>query len=435
MRIIRKYDENSTNKYVYMILTKYFVTGYKNLKECEVRPKGFHVITGCNGTGKSNFLETLSFIKLLINGSEDDRSRVFSGTGIDDTQWTPMSSEVDAAPAFQLEGEIELDDVTWEFNYFLKLTKPVMSDPFTLSTPIYIKSEILKAKEKGKPGAMKSILARDKEGKCIAKPEIEARKVEKFNVTGEMSALAALKIREAADFETRYPLTKEFLKGISDARVISLNPKALLANNRSYESRIRQALLPANQNTISSVNLYEKLTLIQSDEFQWEQLCYWAKEILRISKIQLREKILELEDGEEVVNKSLLLTQDDKVLWPYELSNGSVIILALLCLLLQKKSNASIMLIEEPEAYIHPKAIVDIVTLMKEVAESGHTIIASTHNPVVLNSLKANQVTLLSFDGGNMAHSHLVAEIKEARDVLDRGRINFGDLLQNDFQS
>jgi len=346
-----------------------------------------------------------------------------------------MSSKVGIEPTFQLEGEIELDDNTWAFNYFLKFSKPIMDTPFSMTAPLYIKSEILKAKEKGKPGAMKSILSRDEKGKCIAKPEIEARKVERFNVTGEMSALAALKIREADEFETRYPLTKEFIKGINDARVISLNPRALLANNRSYGNRIRRSILNTSQYTISSVNLYEKLTLIQKDEFQWEQLCYWANEILRISKISLSEETSELEDGEEFVNKSLLLTQDGKVLWPYELSNGSVIILALLCLLLSKKNNARIMLIEEPEAYIHPKAIVDIVTLMKEIAESGHTIIASTHNPVVLNSLKADQVTLLSFDGGNMAHSYLVADIKEAREVLDRGRINFGDLLQNDFKS
>lgn len=418
-----------------MKITKIFASGYKNLRECEVQPHGFHVITGCNGTGKSNFLEVLSFLKLLINGSEEDRLRAFVGYGIDNAQWTPMSEQDHVEPVFRVEGEIELEDSVWEFSYYLRISKPVMEDPYNMEEPLRIETEYFKVKEKGKPGSMRSILTRDENGKCVAKIEIEERKSEKFRVVDDMSALSALKIREASDFRVRFPAASAFLDLVNNSRIVSLNPRVLLSNNRSYARKIGGPKAGTGQFILSSINLYQSLVVIQEDDFQWEQLNYWAKEILRISKIYLKESKQELDDGESVTHRSLLLTQDGKVLWPHELSNGSIIILALLCILLSPKVKGRVLLVEAPEAYIHPKAIVDLVSLMKEVSDDGNTIIASTHNPVVLNSLNSNQVTLLSFDGGNMAHSSLVSDIKEAKDALDRGRINFGDLLQSDFKS
>lgn len=417
-----------------MKITRFFATGYKNLRECDVQPNGFHVVTGCNGTGKSNFIEVLSFLKVIINGSEEDRDKAFFGFGINYTQWIPMSEDNDVEPAFQVEGEIELEDGVWEFNYYLQLSKPVMESAYSLEKKLRIEIEYFKVKEKGKPGSMRRILVRDESGKCVAKMEIEGRISEKFKVVDDMSALSSLKIREASDFNVRFPVTSAFLDLVNNSRIVSLNPRDLVSNNRYYARRARVPNAGVGKFILSSIDLYQSLEDIQKDEFQWVQLNYWARQILRISKITLKVAQTELDDGESVNQLGLFLTQDGKVLWPHELSNGSIIILALLCVLLSPRVKGRILFIEEPEAYIHPKAIVDLVSLMKEVADEGNTIIASTHSPVVLNSLNSNQVTLLSFDGGSMAHSSLVSNIKEATDALARGIISFGDLLQNDFK-
>jgi predicted ATPase len=416
-----------------MKITRYFVSGYKNLKDCEISPDGFHVITGCNGTGKSNFLEVLAFIKFLLSGSEDDRKSAMSGVGTDGAQWTPMSEER-VQPVFQIDGEIEYADKNWEFNYSLKLSIPEMQGPYLVTAPLEIVEEFFKVKEFGKPGAMKNIIFRRGDGKCTAKFEGKKRKEETFNVVSNMPALSVLKIREADEFSNNFPVASKFLYGVSDSRIVALNPQDLYRNNRSYSSRIEARPPGGSSSTISSINLYEGLKIIKEDSFRWDQLRYWSERLLRITNIDIREEPITSEDGEDVVNKILLLTQDSKILWPTELSNGSMVVIALLAIFLSPRLKERTLFIEEPEAYIHPKAIVDLVILMKEVVAEGSTVIASTHNPVVLNSLNANQVTLLSFDGGHMAHSHLIASIDTAKDALARGRINFGDLLQNDFK-
>ncbi len=417
-----------------MRLTRYFISGYKNLVDCDVYPQDFHVITGCNGTGKSNMLEALAFLHLVVAGSEDDREQVFDGYGVNGSQWTPMSEENSIRPTFIIAGEVDHNGSIWEFEYKLILSTPGMENPYDLVEPLRIHSETFQAKEQGKPGQKTTILSRTKLGKCVAKNELEKRKTEEFSVLETMSAFSALKVRHARDFSRDFPIANYFLQGLGDARIISLNPKTLLLDNRSNPGR-KKLGSRATKTYISSINLYGFLKIIEASPEHWRQYCYWAKRILRITNISLQEQALDSVDGENITNRNLLFTQDEKVLWPFELSNGSMIVVALLALLLSPNLNERILFIEEPEAYIHPKAIVDLVTLMQNVVDRGCAIICSTHSPVVLNSLNADQVTLLVFDQGHSARSHLVSEIKEATQALGRGRVSFGDLLQTDFNS
>jgi AAA15 family ATPase/GTPase len=416
-----------------MRISRYFVTGYKNLIDCDIRPNGLHALTGCNGTGKSNLLESLSFLDSIISGSESEREKVFiHGVGLNNTQWLPMNGHSPVQPHFIVEGELELEQRTWEFAYSLQFSIPEMDSPYDLSTPLKLFFEEFKLKEKGKPGVMKTIISRDSKSNAVAKLEAEARKQERFNVIENMSCLTALKTREASAFILNFPLTNLFLTELNLIRVISLNPTQLFSSNNTFSRKKQFKIGSGAKDYINSISLYPFIKEIKKDEQKWLELEFWANEVLRITRIAINEETSSEDDT--LIHQTLLLMQDNKSLWPHELSTGSIVLLALICLLISPSHNGRVLLIEEPEAYIHPKAIVDIMTLIREVASDDNTIIISTHNPVVLNTLNPDQVTLLSLDDNNMTRTSLVSEIKEATDALGRGYINFGDLLEINFR-
>jgi predicted ATPase len=111
---------------------------------------------------------------------------------------------------------------------------------------------------------------------------------------------------------------------------------------------------------------------------------------------------------------------------------GATVIVGYLTVLFTLVRRGGAALFEEPENYLHPKAIVELIRLFREFSED-HTIIFSTHSPVALNSLQPNEVTVMRSDKHGFVATQRVSDISEAVAALDRGYLSFGDLLQTDY--
>jgi AAA15 family ATPase/GTPase len=413
----------------YMKVSRFFVSGFKNLVDCDITLQGLHVITGCNGIGKSNLLSAFVFIKELLTASEGGREMLLSGYDPFGRSWIPMRTEGVLAPVFIVEGEVEVNGVSFNFSYKLVLSKPEMNgSPYSVMGEIKIEEEFLRLKEVGKPGKPKEVLSRDEGYATFA----VGRKKSKFSVLNDMSALSALRIREANDFSNNFPVVELILQALSSTNVLALNPQILEVKNQYFDDRNKASVSKKSLIT-RSINLYEAVKELMGNEFSADQLNYWLKILLRIDAIKPVERVENEGEESEAISKYLYVTQDGKLLFPKELSSGSITMLAMLIILLSPRLSDSVLLIEEPESYIHPKAISDLMILLKDLAEEN-TIIVSTHSPVVINSLEPSQVSVLCRDDQGMTKASLVSSIDSAMSVLDRGSISFGDLLQSDFK-
>ena len=56
------------------------------------------------------------------------------------------------------------------------------------------------------------------------------------------------------------------------------------------------------------------------------------------------------------------------------------------------------LLIEEPDNGVHPSAALAIVDILRELVEDGGQVLATTHNPLIVNHLEPEQVRIVTRD-------------------------------------
>lgn len=420
-----------------MNITSYSVNGFKNLRGCIIKPRGLHAITGCNAVGKTNFMDSLSFLSALMTVSEAQRANMLMGLSRRFESWIPFKDKKLINPEFKVEGDVQVGSDIWEFVYHLKLSKPdIQPKSYSiLKSKLVINSESLKAKLRGKPGPKRKIFSRNAKGETTLVAELK-RGESNFEVLRDMMAMPAIKVREAEKFERKYPVMSKILDGLSNIAPISLSPKLMLEFNQQFPilSSGLVELNHHNDSSISVVSLFDSLMRIRSNKDSWNKFSFWSKRLLRIDETTVQIIVIpKPKDEPDETRHSLFFEQDSRLLFARELSSGSIILVGLLSILLDPESEGRVFLLEEPEAYLHPKAISDFIVLLQHIAEKC-TILISTHNPVVLNSMNVGDVTLMTFDSDHFARTIPVREISSATEALARGYVSFGDLLQTDFE-
>ena len=78
-----------------------------------------------------------------------------------------------------------------------------------------------------------------------------------------------------------------------------------------------------------------------------------------------------------------------------QMSEGMLYYLAFSAL--QHIDPPSILLIEEPENGLHPARIADVIQILRNISQRTQVIL-TTHSPLVLNELQADEISILSRD-------------------------------------
>jgi predicted ATPase len=99
--------------------------------------------------------------------------------------------------------------------------------------------------------------------------------------------------------------------------------------------------------------------------------------------------------------------KDGKEIGADEMSEGLLYFLGFAAL---QYCGASLLLVEEPENGLHPSRIRDVMSILRKVSESAQVVIA-THSPLVINEMKANEVTVVTRDEGG-THCKPIGETK-----------------------
>lgn len=422
-----------------MKIKKLYIDAYKNLVNCEIHPSDLHAITGINGSGKSNLLEVFQFIAALITRDDTFRDNLLlNGHCPSGSEWFPIppdESSIISPFKFHLECEITVDKNIFIIKYSLEIAEAIMGEggPYDLNGQGIINSELLEIKQMGTPGPMKTLLKRNSDGEVTIHPELSTRSNPiHFKTKKNMSAIQALEVREADDFITKYPILNQFKTGLISSVVVKIDPELITAITKSISNN---KLRPRSPGTpLNSFSLYEAIESIRNDDEYWGDYNYWLKTLCNIDEIDVFKTPSKDENSKLGEHKSILITREDRLLIPSELSTGNIVLLSLVTALFSFLKTSGVIIFEEPETYIHPKAMIDLIRLLRNISEIK-TIVFSTHSPVALNSMKSNEVTLMFSIGDGRYTSKAVNEIKEASDAISRGYLSFGDLLQSNFMT
>jgi len=88
----------------------------------------------------------------------------------------------------------------------------------------------------------------------------------------------------------------------------------------------------------------------------------------------------------------------DKCTLPFSaLSDGTIKWIVFVTLLFSKKSIFSI---EEPENYLHPAMQSELINLIRNIGDKSGQILMTTHSETILNSLKPEEIQIVSFEEG-----------------------------------
>jgi predicted ATPase len=408
-----------------MKITEMYVSNYKNLKDCLIHPDGLFALTGCNSTGKSNFLEVFRFVSLFMSGENITSGQsIMGGLSFNTINWVPEPNTAEPLE-IRFVCTLQVNSINWEIKYELQITQALFNDNLESTiNSVRVEIEDVFIKEVGKPGRPKKVIERISNGDTKTSRIEDPRKEYTFKTKSDMSALKALEVREADTFVKNYAVLAEFKKVFLASMLLRINPEKLIKNSIINGSN---SPLSLKGSIVDELPLFDLIKKIQRGD-QKQEFEYWLKKLCNIDKIEAHELPIK---GDSNI-RFLMVTQFNRTQQTDQLSTGCAMLLGLLVAAYSYLRENGFILLEEPESYLHPKAIVDFLTLLREFSETK-TVLFTTHSPVVLNSMKPEEVALMVQLPDFRTTTKNVADIKEATDALSTSFVSFGDLLQTNF--
>jgi predicted ATPase len=317
------------------------IKGFKSIKNLERFPlRNLNVLIGANGSGKSNFVSFFSMMKELANGRLK--------------QWTSKQGTADRIVSFgvnttrSLASDVEFAGGSYSF------TLDVTADGlFSFKDEKIISGEELLRKE---------ILLGDGHRESLLKKSLDKKK--EMTITRPIySAIDGWSVFHFHDTSDT-ALVK---------RIGSLRDNDFLRSDGSNLAAFLYKLGNEEPNTYRRIRDTVNLALPFFEDF-----------VLKPEKLQTEEC---------QVNLTWKRVGSDYVLWPSQLSDGSIRFMCLATALLQPNPPASIV-IDEPELGLHPNAITLLAALLKS-ASAKTQIIVSTQSVELVNEFSIDDLVIV----------------------------------------
>jgi predicted ATPase len=336
------------------------ITNFKSIDSLELNDLGpFSVFAGPNGSGKSNFFDALDFVSIFVRSGVDMALRSYGGFGNIHSE----KRRAEYSRKFSFEIECELPDNRNQdekgnsiFHYALSIHDldafPKIEERLSVN---------------GNP-----LLIRDKGEKPIIKGG-EERGIEQFPET--YSALLLF---------FQMPLA-ELLRNL---RLYRIDP--IGAKEPSQSDRDPTELDRKGHNLASVLSRMERNKQAREIILDWMEMIVPGVENIQTEQQQLDSK-----------TALLFKEQGTRRRFPaHMVSDGTIYALCLLVAVLDSASGHGITLIEEPERGLHPKAIREMIELIREQASPGNPVWLTTHSESVVRELRLEELVLVDKKDG-----------------------------------
>ena len=347
------------------------IENFKSIDSLEVKGLApFSVFAGANGSGKSNFFDALDFVGLFVRGGLEIALREHGGFA------NIRSAKREGADSQKFRFEIECDLLE-------KQGEKPTAGPYSLSIHDF----------DGEPFIEEGLYLNEEQ--TGDKEEIGA--MGEWPVVNGAPGLYS--------FLSIYHLNRPLTKLLRNLNVYRIEPTGAKEPGR--------ADFDSTQLGSKGGNLASVLHRLESDHEIREEILDWMEMIVPgIENIQTEEQRL---DG-----RTALRFKEEGTERPFPahlVSDGTMYALCLLVAVLDAPSSCGMTLIEEPERGLHPKAIRELIDLMRQQASPENPIWLTTHSESVVRALKLSELVLVdkidgrttmkSADDGNISQEDL----------------------------
>ena len=322
------------------------VENFKSIDSLEIEGlTPFSVFAGANGSGKSNFFDALDFVSLFVRGGLEIALRAHGGFA------NIHSKKREGEDAKKFSFEIECDLLEQQEVYYSLSINDFDSEPGIKECLEFNEEQTIGEKED--------------------KGEIDAVG-ERFVVEDSIYSALSLEHRN-------HPLTK-ILRNLNVYRIDPTGAK------EPDKSDFDSTQLGNKGNNLASV-----LHRLEGDEAIREEIQDWMEMIVPgIENVQTEQQRLD--------SRTALRFKEEGFEKPFPahlVSDGTMYALCLLVAVLDAPSGCGMTLIEEPERGLHPKAIYELIDLMRQKASPENPIWLTTHSESVVRVLNLGELVLV----------------------------------------
>jgi predicted ATPase len=330
------------------------VKGFKSIAELSLEHVApLMVLAGANGAGKSNVVDALAFFGAIVKRGASQAIRDFGGFSQIHCfkHRKQQRTTVSFAVKIDIQGNL--------YDYALRIMH-IDKQPQIVET---LKVNDLTVIDRKADGDTKIALSDGLPLQVLP------------DYPSDMTALMLL---------SQSPLYT-FLTNIN---VFRIDP---LAAKRPDSSNTDATALDSHGNNIATMlSVLEKKPEFRQQVLDWIELIVPSMENVATEKQRL--------DGSTVIT---FKEEGTRTRFPAQLiSDGTIYTLCILTAVLSRADQLGITIIEEPERGIHPKAIGELVQLMRENASLTHPLILTTHSESIVRHLNLDELWLVSKEEG-----------------------------------
>lgn len=357
-----------------MNIRKLHIKGFKSVADltlCDVSP--FLVFAGANGSGKSNIADALAFLGAVVRfGAQQARTQF---GGFSQIHCFKYRKEQRTTISFAL--ELELEGNLYDYSISIRHldSAPQITETLKVDGRLVVDR---------RTGSDTRIQLNESAG-LQSLPDYPK----------DMTALMLLGLSPLYHF-------------LTNIKVFRIDP---LAAKEPDSSTTDTSELDAHGKNVASM-----LSVLQSDADFREQVLEWLELIVPgMENVTTEQQRL---DGSTVITFKETGT---RALFPAKLvSDGTVYVLCILTAVLSRTHASGITIIEEPERGIHPKAIGELVQLMRDSASIEHPIFLTTHSESIVRNLEVPELYFVSKDEGKtQVQSVVQSGVDKAQIPLD----------------
>jgi predicted ATP-dependent endonuclease of OLD family len=354
-------------------------------------------VVGPNNSGKSNFLQVIPFLRWLING---------------DVKEVEEQLKAGFFPGFinYFKNENRKGNLKIKLEYTNTKTDNVFFYEVQLIAAevdvqhLKIINESLHYKNKSTRGKAVRIFEQKNYKVEFGKNFSSTKLIEE--VLSYVSVLRHLNL--IAETKTGLIDYKEAISGLDEI----LNSPIFFFSS----SELRKEAFDKPQKTLRFRSIYTNLD---------SNIGSFIKSSERKPFISILRKTINVTDISLSQKQTIFLKQSGTDKLVDELSDGSLLILSLVTEVLTSKS--PLILIEEPENSLHPKALTELINFLH--SRTDKQFIITTHSPALLNLVKPEEVIVARLDETGNSRLEKIKDLKELKRKLNKGYVTFGDLL------
>ncbi|UFH50037.1 AAA family ATPase [Pseudomonas sp. KNUC1026] len=330
------------------------VEGFKSIAEAVLRDiEPFTAFAGANGAGKSNLVDALAFFGAVVKRGASQAIRDFGG--FNQIHCFKHRKTKRTTARFKLRISLQGVQCVYSLAVANMHLAPEVTEHLAVDGLTLIEREV---------STQPRILFPDSSTPSVLP-----------NYSPDMTALMLQSHLELY----------QWLTNISVYRFDPLQAK------RPNASTVDATLLSTDGSNVAAL-----LSVMEKNAAHRDQILEWIELIVPGMKSVSTQK--------QRLDSTTVLTfeeQGTKTRFPAQLiSDGTVYALCIMAALLSRSSKSGLTIIEEPERGVHPKAIGELVQLMRENASLEHPVLITTHSESIVRNLDLEELLLVSKPDG-----------------------------------